>query len=541
MDGTAFVGELKNSGGMSPDDNVFNTIMGEYERVVLQSLVTSFGLDFLVHDQHGGDVDTILNVRKIGEDPEMKYKNVHNEADYDNRGDYDTAAYHSDPRFTVIKRDARKDFDQNGTLQDDAYVPGNTVIPRNNKTIPRGRQGQLDHVLPAEKIHNDRGRVLAELDGIELANSPGNLRFTNAALNLNKSNMTVEEYIKWCEDHPDKVNWNGNKGEPLPEDVKKQLRKEYGRAKKEYDSKLARAYYTSPKFAKDTAIAAGKRGGQMAIRQALGFVFVEVWTCTRDEIKALPSGGNLEDMLRTVGNGIKKGFESAKNKYKELISKIEEGFTAGVLASLTTTLCNIFFTTAKNLVKCIRQIYASVVQAGKVLLFNPDNLMLGDRIKTTAVILATGASVLVGTAVGDLVSKTPIGAAPGIGNVVTVFCSSLVSGLLSCTLLVFLDRSKLINSIVNKLNSIPSEANNYREIADAMEELAAKLSKLDIGLFREETAKYSNVAFEIENCEDEDELNSLLLGTYKVLGIRIPWEGDFDSFMGNRNNKLVFG
>ena len=64
----------------------------------------------------------------------------------------------------------------------------------------------------------------------------------------------------------------------------------------------------------------------------------------------------------------------------------------------------------------------------------------------------------------------------------------------------FLDRSKFINSIVNKHNSIPSEANNYREIADAMEELAAKLSNLDIGLFREETARYSNVSTEIVNC-----------------------------------------
>lgn len=65
MDGTAFVSELKNSPRMGQGENMFDGIWAEYERIILHSLVTSFGLDFLVHDQHGGDVDTISNVRKI--------------------------------------------------------------------------------------------------------------------------------------------------------------------------------------------------------------------------------------------------------------------------------------------------------------------------------------------------------------------------------------------------------------------------------------------------------------------------------------------
>lgn len=93
MDGAAFVGELKNGPGMKPEDNVFRSIWAEYERVILQSLVTSFGLDFLVHDQHGGDVDTIHNVREIGSDSKMEYKNAANAAAYDARGEYDTAGF----------------------------------------------------------------------------------------------------------------------------------------------------------------------------------------------------------------------------------------------------------------------------------------------------------------------------------------------------------------------------------------------------------------------------------------------------------------
>lgn len=79
--------------------NVYNSIFEQYERVIMQSLITSFGLDFLVRDQHGGDVDTIHNVREIGMDEQMKYKNKRNEEAYNNRGKYSYADYHSDSRF----------------------------------------------------------------------------------------------------------------------------------------------------------------------------------------------------------------------------------------------------------------------------------------------------------------------------------------------------------------------------------------------------------------------------------------------------------
>lgn len=166
--------------------------------------------------------------------------------------------------------------------------------------------------------------------------------------------------------------------------------------------------------------------------------------------------------------------------------------------------------------------------------------MFGDRIKTATVILATGASVLVGTVVGELIQKTPISAISGVGTFVTAFCSSLVSGLISCTLLIFLDRSKFMNRIVSALNRIPSEVNNYKEIADALERLAAKLENLDIAKFRAETEKYRSIATKIGAAESEEELNNLLLSAYKVFDIQIPWEGDFDTFMGNRSNRLVF-
>lgn len=81
--------------------NVYNSIFEQYERVVIQSLITSFGLDFLVRDQHGGDVDTIHNVRQIGKDEQMHYKNKKNEETYNNKGNYDGVAYHKGGGFSA--------------------------------------------------------------------------------------------------------------------------------------------------------------------------------------------------------------------------------------------------------------------------------------------------------------------------------------------------------------------------------------------------------------------------------------------------------
>lgn len=544
MDG--FMTELNRGIEADPDENVFLSIWNEYERVIVQSLITSFGLDFLVQDQYGGDVDTIHNVRKVGKDDNMSYKNEKNKTDYDSRGAYNSTTYHQDSKYIALNRKI-KEQKKEGKLVD-AYT---------GKTIAPNEKADQDHVISAKKIHDDPGRILAGLKGEDLANCEENLKPTDRTINRSMQDKDIEEYLKkWEEERPErqrKIKELQSKRK-LSDQERKELEKlekidgidpakmraENKKARIAYEKKIAKEYYISPQFLKDTAMAAGKRGTEMGMRQAVGFVFVEIWMAAKEELQKMPSNNDLRVIIETTGNGVKKGVERAKTKYKEILEKFGEGFTAGILASVTTTITNIFFTTAKNIVKCIRQIYASIVEAGKVLLFNPDNLIFGERIKTAAIIMATGASVLVGTSVGELLAKTPIVAIPGLGHFIQPFVSTLVSGLLSCTFLVFLDRSKFMNMIIDTLNRIPSLANDYKVTADIMEKIAAGYEKIDIEKFREETNRYGKIAERMCNAKTEDEMNSILLSAYKTFNIKIPWEGDFDSFMGNRTNQLVF-
>ena len=97
------------------------------------------------------------------------------------------------------------------------------------------------------------------------------------------------------------------------------------------------------------AKAAGTVGVQMGLRQAVGFLFAEIWFSIKEEFHKLnvQPGWDmyLGDFFTAIGNGIKNGFNSAKTRYKEMFSKFLEGTISGAISSVTTSLCNIFFTT----------------------------------------------------------------------------------------------------------------------------------------------------------------------------------------------------
>ena len=149
---SSFVAGLNNGFSSDPEENVFSSIWNEYERVIIQSLITSFGLDFLVHDQYGGDVDTIHNVRKNGKNPDMTYKSAQNEADYTQRGEYNTYEYHQDSRYIDINRKVSESR-KNGKLTD-TYT---------GKKVAQNSNIDLDHAISAKEIHDDPGRVLSGL------------------------------------------------------------------------------------------------------------------------------------------------------------------------------------------------------------------------------------------------------------------------------------------------------------------------------------------------------------------------------------------
>lgn len=169
--------------------NLFTTLVNSYEKIIMESILVSFGLDIFIKDQHGGDVDTIHNVREIGKDPEMTYKSQKNKEIYETTPKYDSKVHgvtvRKDKAFVTTKNNYKKEREL-----------GNSYDEYTGKKFETVSGADLDHVVPIEKIHSDRGRILAGVDTKDLANSKENLKITNSSLNRSKSNLTNEDFIE---------------------------------------------------------------------------------------------------------------------------------------------------------------------------------------------------------------------------------------------------------------------------------------------------------------------------------------------------------
>ncbi|MDE7317853.1 MAG: hypothetical protein K2N12_09030 [Helicobacter sp.] len=157
----------------------FGQMMQECKRSVIQSIVVPFGLGKIVaaYDNMGGNVDTVHNVRQGVYATEQAQKN------YSQRGNYDSHEYHSDDEYKRINKE-QSTLRKDGKLTD--YMTGEKV-DRNEKT-------DLDHVVAAKEIHDDRGRVLAGIEGVKLANTEINLKMTNATINRSKKSGFYGEF-----------------------------------------------------------------------------------------------------------------------------------------------------------------------------------------------------------------------------------------------------------------------------------------------------------------------------------------------------------
>lgn len=518
------------------ENSLFTEFFQQYNKVIIESLITSFGLDLIftktgiIKDQHGGDVDTIHNVRKIGEnlygkiknpsyDPQMTYKNINNEKRYETREKYNSSSYHKHKNYISTNKKNSK-LKKEGMLYD-SYT---------GKKFAQNETTNLDHVISAKEIHEDRARILAGLKGEDLANNPDNLKVTNEHTNHTKSTNSMEEFL-------------GKRESEYSEQQIKNMREQDKKARELYNARINTAYYTSSQFRKDVFDSSMKVGVQMGIRQVVGFILSEIIFTVMDELEKEERINDFEKIFLRVSLGVKKGFERAKEKYKDIIIKFKDGVLSGILASLTTTLTNIFFTTSKNMVKIIRQVWVSIVEAIKILFLNPDNLLFGERMRAAAKILVTGASIAVGIITKEFLSKFGISQIPYIGESLVNFIELLTVGITTCTFLYFLDRSEIVNKLVLILNKIPTMSNilnYYKEQAKYLENYAAELLKMDLKSFEKEIDEFNTIVSKLENAKTETEMNSILKQFFIKMKFEFPWEGDFNNFMEDKNTVLVF-
>lgn len=513
----------------------------ELEKTVVTSLATSFGLDFLLfQDKHGGEVDTIHNARNGVWATEQEKQR------FEKRGDYNPDPYHQ-----------HENYIETGRRDKATHLAGELHDPYRNTTLSAAQKRNLDHVISAKEIHDDAGRVLAGLDGVELANQSSNLQTTHESINKSKGQTPINDYLrdlpeligrsetKLAKDRArlatlprdtpeqqhnarvleDQIRKDENKIETLKAIDPDEMRKRDEAARAPYNEQINRAYYTSSKFWKQSASASLDAGLKMGARQMLGLVLAEVWFELRGQVPALleklKHKFDFETFIDSVNSTLKGIWTRVQKRFTDFLIGFKDGVFAGVMASATTTLFNVFATTKVMAVKIIREVWGQLVKAIKLMIFNPEQLGFVDLCKAVTSLMSLGAATVVGTMVHA--QLLPLCSFP-FGGELVAFASALVTGVVTLGLNYFLLHSPVAHKLWAFIESIMPHAGvvkHFESVNAELDRYLTELSKLEFNLDAYELEAFS---LTLMACNDELQRGMVLKAEVAKRNIELPFE-----------------
>jgi hypothetical protein len=415
VDGSGDVDELLASLAHAYDDRRFDDMLGDIRKSVVSTVANAFGVGKLVsaYDRTGGNVDTVHNVHQniYASDAERQR--------YEERGEYDTDACHSHDSYKTANA-AMGDALKDSTLVD-TYT-GKSISPADKKDDQL--KPSLDHVVAAKNVHDDRRRVLAGLETEDLSNIPANLAPTTKTVNSTKGTRDaarleqllarnaakrraqLEELKSRRDSWTDKDRKRFNRLQAQENiDIERVNEKERA-AKEAIKAETEKAYYKSGKFARATLTAGAKEGAKMGVQQALGVVVVEFLTASMDEIRHLYQKGRSEETLvKEASVRLKRIALRIAAQWKHAFTAMRDGFVAGLLGSLVTTLLNTFVTTGARVVRMIREGFGSLVRAVKLLIMRPQGMTRRQALHEASKVIVGTVALVGGIALEEVLSK----------------------------------------------------------------------------------------------------------------------------------------
>lgn len=523
----------------------------ELNQEILRNLTTSFGLDFIMmEDKRGGNVDTTHKVReyqKEGEQSDIHINATNNKA-YQEREKYDSHAYHTDSNYKNKGR-ADKKAHQAGELYD-PYLGGKLNGDR-----------QLDHTISANEIHHDRARHLAGIDGVILANRDTNLNSTNWYVNNLKRAHSMEHFLneivpkkqnalkqtilkneqihsKMPMDTPaerhkarqvqDRIQADKEKLNTLNEVEKNanKLRKADEIARSNANKEVDKAYYMSSKFAKAVAADAVHTGIKMGMRQAIGMVLAEVWFELKDFLAHLFNKKNRNFELGQIWDEIKAAFANIfsriKSKFKDLLNSFKDGLVGGIFSAVTSVIVNMFTVASRQIGKIIREMWQTLVSVIKLIFFNPDKLSLSDLIRSAVKLIALAVATFLGVMLDSYL--TGLFAFP-FGSEIAAFLSALCTGILTVTMVYFIDYSSIMKKVWAFLDQFKSGAERsldyFKKVNQQLDQYLLEIAQVEFNFNTKELAAF-NDSLEATTCEYER--GYLLSQEIKRRNIELPFE-----------------
>lgn len=354
--------------------------------VIIESLVGPFGLSRTMFvDKDGGNVTTVHNF-KIGivateEDARRydAYKQALQNPDYD--------GYRS-----RMGTERRRIFEENEQLYD-AYT---------GRELEKDSDTHIDHVIPVAEIEQSAEAHLAQTreERENAAYSPENLVPTHRRLNLYKNKSDLLEWMK----EPSKDDPSLTNEEAFGMDRKRSM-KVYRRARKAVvgQRKIARLKKQSRELLQVSVQDAGK----LALRQVIGLFLKDLAEGIVDDVRALMRQGvqSLSELVNLVRARIEKTVETIKTKWKDYLhAGVNAGIT-GFVYNLVTLLINSLWTTAKNIVRVIREGTLAVVKAVRTIVSPPAHMSKAEIAAEVLKILSGAIVVVIGIGLEEVIKK----------------------------------------------------------------------------------------------------------------------------------------
>lgn len=355
----------------------------------------------------------------------------------------------------------------NSIMQDKSYKAANNAMKEQQqagilkdaytgKDLKPGDKANLDHVVSRKELFENKRRKQANLEVVDLANKPENLKPTNESLNKSKGAKSVEEYIAGrSEREQSLVKQNEAAKRKIDNsnmsDVDKELQKKKSdkRLQDKLDAKdelMAQADKNARKaINKDIMVNVSKNVGLKAGKDALKVMVVT----------------SIITLLKEVINGMVRFFKEKAKSFNTFLSNMKESIKkflseiTGVLKTGGTTFIGTIISEIfgpivsmfKKLSSLIKQGVSLVVDVVKCLKENKGKPISGKVANVRNLIVAAlgiGA-IFLSSVFENALQKIPgmqkkIPSLGSIANITGIFLASLLSGVVSAIVINMIDK-----------------------------------------------------------------------------------------------------
>jgi len=342
-----------------------------------------------------------------------------------NRDDYTKSSKviggKSDAFNTVRDQTKANAINENGQIQD-----ANTGLWHDASEM------DLDHNKPLENFHSDGGFMLDDVEKREFGADSDNHDFTHSSTNRSKGSQDHKDFSD-NEQNKEKHKLDHRRTNAAHKRGEKAANKHVP------TGKLEKTAFITKKAAEDGI----KTGTAQGLQQALGTLLSEFITAIFAEVKDIftngwSNGQYNNSWIEILKVRIGRVKDKLLGNWKNVAMAFGTGALSGFLSAIITALVNMFVRTGKNIVRLIREGFASFIKAIKTLLFPPEGMSKKQAAHEATKVLATGIVITGGILATESIS-TMLGGIP-FADTIAVILGGLLTGLGSLFVVFMLDK-----------------------------------------------------------------------------------------------------